>query len=242
MAIVIPEWLKGPDVAQEYTKGLQVGAQVAEESQRLQAENTRTQMEAQARAASLKQEQTMQKQRLETETAYKQAQIGLRKQQLDEVGKVNAAKTKAAAMKLQDQHGFASDVAGGMPIDQALFRHPSLATPQAAIAAHKDRLDLGQQRLDLSKQRLEQAQEQLETRKNKPVEIGEDETKTTDEDTGAVKTSRRKIFGTPGGGQPLTPPPAGEFKTPEDVKSAFKNHKIGKDQAKKILLEQFGYK
>lgn len=200
--------MRGPDVAGDYARGLALGVQVSGEQQRLQAENTRTQMEAQARAATLKREQTMQQQELATRTAYQQAQIGLKKQQLDQIAQMNAAKTKAAAAKLQDQHGFASDIAGGMNIEQALFRHPTLSTPQAAIAAHKDALDLGQQRLDLSRQRLEDAQQNFQARQNKPQKIGTQRTTTTDPSNPNVSTAtERDIFGSPGG---LTPPKARE--------------------------------
>lgn len=216
--------------------------QVSNEQQRLQAENVRTQAEAQARAATLKREQTMQQQELATRTAYQQAQIGLKKQQLDQVAQMNAAKTKAAAAKLQDQHGFATDIAGGMNIEQALFRHPTLSTPQAAIAAHKDSLDLGQQRLDLSRQRLEDAQQNFEARQNKPQKIGTHRTITTDPNNPNVSsTDERDVFGTPGGGKPLSPPTASQGKLTKEKASEFIKLANGdKDKARK-LAKDAGY-
>jgi hypothetical protein len=52
MATEIPPWLQPPDIAGQYAHGLQLGASLAQEQQRLAAEEHRTQMEAQVRQQS----------------------------------------------------------------------------------------------------------------------------------------------------------------------------------------------
>jgi hypothetical protein len=134
---------------------MQLGAALAQEQQRLAAEEHRTQMEAQARQENLQRETQMQQARLATETAYHTAELGLQKSRLEETARATAARTQQAgavlaqrkaeadakaqdaAARMADQQGFATDLAGGMPVDKALFRHPRLTTPAAAVAASK---------------------------------------------------------------------------------------------------------
>lgn len=197
-----------PDLGEEYLRGVQIGVDVKQAKARLQAENQRlaveqqrTQMEAQARADTLQRQQQMENARIQTEAAYKQAQIGLKKQQLDQVEQLNAIKTRDAAMKVADQQGFASDLAGGMPIEQALFRHPRLSSPAAAIAAHKDALDMAGQRLDLAKQKLDQQKEEFEERQNskdKPVVIGRTVSKSLNDEGIETGYTEKNIYGKPG--------------------------------------------
>lgn len=235
MPIEIPSWLHAPDVAADYAKGLALGSQVAEASQRLQAENTRTQMEAQARAQSLKREQTMQQQELATKKAYQDAQVGLKKQQLDQIGAMNAAKMKAAAGHIAALHKYGSLVGGGMSHQDALFQVPELATPQNLASAQKTDEDLGSQRLELSRQRLEFQQQQGEARRNKPVEVGEQENTTTDSDTGEKTTTRRKIFGAPGDSAGLQPS-KGKI-TKEQAKEFIKLANGDKEKARKLARD-----
>ena len=231
MALEIPPWLHGVgDLGEDYTRALQVGAQVKESKQRLAAEQQRTEMESQARAATLDREKQMESARLQTEKAYHQAQIGLRQQQLDQVAQVNAAKAKDAALKMADQQGFAKDLAGGMPIEQALFRHPRLSSPAAAIAAHKDQLDMAGQRLDLAKQKLDMQRQQIEDKQNaapKPVRTGEIVTPVMDEEGTQTGTKRQYTFG-----NPEMPVPA----------AAASKGKLTKDAAKDFLKQAKGDK
>lgn len=181
-------------------RGLQVGAQVKESKARLAAEQQRTEMEAQARAATLQREQQMEQARLQTQKAYEQAQIGLRQQRLDQIEQVNAARTKDAALKMADQKGFADDLAGGMPIEQALFRHPRLSSPAAAIAAHKDQLDMAGQRLDLAQKKLEEQKREFEERqqsKQKPVVVGRQVTKSLNDEGTETGYTEKNIYGNP---------------------------------------------
>jgi len=159
---------------------VQIGAQISESHQRIQAEQQRAQMEAQAREITFQRESQLQQARLQTESAYKQQQLALEKQRLEQVGQINAAKLRDTALKAADQSAFAQDLAGGMSIEQALYRHPRLATPGAAIQAHRDTqdatgrgLDLRRQALDLSRERLEASKQAQEDRKEKPPTLSE---------------------------------------------------------------------
>jgi len=159
MPIVIPDWLKAPDVAQEYSRGLSIGAGVAESQARLRAEPDRNAMEIAARKENLDRQMQMENARLETQKAYHDEQLGLRAQQLDEVASVNAQRTSQAAQKLAAQKKFSSLLQGGATVQDALTQVPELATPQAMIAAHKQASDLSGEKLDLQKRALDLAQE-----------------------------------------------------------------------------------
>lgn len=166
MPVAAP-WLNPPDIAQEYSKGLQIGASIGQEQARLQAEHERTVMESEARAQTAKQTAELAKARIATESAYRTATIGLQQQRLQDAAAVNAQKTKDAALKMADQQGFAEDLKNGMKIEDALYRHPRMATPAAAVAAHKDTLDLGTQRLDLREREQAMRERALTDRENK---------------------------------------------------------------------------
>jgi hypothetical protein len=183
-------WLQPADPASEYLKGLQIGASIAHENARLSQESARMTMEAQARQETARRESLMEQQRIDVTKAYQEAQAGLKKQQLQQAAQVNAQKTHAAAMLMAEEHAFAGDIAGGLPVEQAWLRHPGV-NPARAIAAHKDTLDVQQKTLD------ERARE-FEARQTKPVEIGEESTTgPSKENPDLTTTTRRKIFGQP---------------------------------------------
>lgn len=204
---LIPPWLQPPDIAGSYIQGLHIGASIGEEEARLQAENVRTQMEYQARAETQKQEALRQQARLQTETAYRTATLGLRQQALQDAAAVNVAKTRDAALKLADQQGFATDLKSGMSMQDALYRHPRISTPASAVAAKKSDEDLASSRLDLR-------EKEFEFKRNKvppPRRTGQVSTKN---ETGETTTTRYTFEGEP------TPPvtaPASEG--PVQVKS-----------------------
>jgi hypothetical protein len=190
MATEIPPWLQPPDIAAQYAHGLQLGASLAEAQQRLAAEEHRTQMEAQLRQQTLQHETQMQQARLQTETAYHTAELGMQKDRLAQAAqiagertahaaavleqrkKIQDAKAADAAAKMADQDGFAKDLAGGMSVEQALFRHPHLTTPTAAIAAHTAALDSTGDRLGLAKRRLDLEERVQNFRETKPDKSG----------------------------------------------------------------------
>lgn len=130
-------WIKAPDLAGDYARGLALGVQAKDAAARLSAENTRTQMEAQARSETLKQETLREQARIQTDTAYKQQTLMLQQAKAKEVADEAAAKTKAAANTMAAQHKFASLLAAGVPEDQALSQVPELATATAVSAAQR---------------------------------------------------------------------------------------------------------
>ena len=110
MPATIPEWLKAPDVAADYARGLQIGAGVAEARERLSQQATELNMRQQAEAKRAQEEHDLQQQRIAVSAQYQKQQIQLRQQQLDQVKQVNDAKTANAARaysaRQQWQAGF----------------------------------------------------------------------------------------------------------------------------------------
>lgn len=208
MAVIIPPWLKAPDLAADYTRGLQIGTQVAEAQARISAENTRTAMESQARQQTLQQEHLTQQTRLATETAYKKTQLQLESQRLSEVAKVNAQKTQDAAMALADRQGLYSDLQGGMDPVQAHLRHPRASSVVNVETAQRMAMDLGDQRLALSKQKFEEQKRKDEEKQARMEKIGETSIKEPVRDAkgkivaGAEKTTRTDIYGRRENGTP----------------------------------------
>ncbi len=191
MPVIQPAFLRPPDLAGDYTRGLAIGAQVKESQQRIAAEQARTQMEAKIHADVLNNEKLVQQQRLATETAYRNTQLELQKARLDEAAKVNAAKTREAALVLADKHGFAQDLQAGMPLEQALYRHPRISSPAAVESAQKAALDLGTQRLNLRKSELDlqqQREDRAAAKAAKPPELKTRVTYKPGQDTPDVET------------------------------------------------------
>ena len=268
MPLPATPWLNPPDVAGEFTKGLSIGASIGQEQARLQAEHERTLMEATARAETAKQSALQAQARIQTEAAYRTATLGLQQQRLQDAKAENDAKTKEAALKLADQQGFAADMKSGMKIEDALFRHPRLSTPAAAVAAHKDTLDLGTQRLDLRQQQIDLQARALTDRENKQavppkppaaksgsLPLPEGGTVRADVRSPMFKAKQAGIKGweklspdaaddmsidrPPTGPAPALPP-APAFQKPAEVRAALKAKQITRDQAGKILRDQFG--
>lgn len=260
-------WLPSGDLGAEYAHGLQIGSQVAEAQQRLQQEQAHAAATAQAHTAQLAQDAKIEQARLQTATAYHQQTLELQKQRLEQVQQQNAQKLRATAMKAADQQGFAQDMAGGASVEQALFRHPSLATPGAAIAAHKDTLDaagqhleLQRQQLDLSKGRLDLARQAMEDRENKGASVPEMKAArdaTTDEGAKSLlqdKLDQRASDMATRGSVPMTPdnapgfvksaiaavrPPKGGTTSAPKKGEVYKGHKfLGGDPADKNNWEK----
>jgi hypothetical protein len=174
MPIIAP-WLKAPDIAEDYLRGLALGQQAADTRQRLAAEQQRTAMEAQARQDTLQREALQEQQRIAIEKAYRDSEIGLQQQRLAEVQRANAEKTRAAAMKLHQQTTFNKVYQDTGDVQQALFAS-GLGTPQNVLAARKDVEDLGAKRLAQREESLELRKQEFEEKKNKkpvPRRIGE---------------------------------------------------------------------
>lgn len=126
------------DLAAEYLQGVQLGASIKARKQQMQQDQQQAQLEAQTRQQQIAQQGALASARLKYENALQHQTLQLSKLRLDQVEKANAQRTQAAAMKLAEQQSFARDLAGGMPMQQALLRHPNLATPAAAMGAVRE--------------------------------------------------------------------------------------------------------
>lgn len=237
--IVMPPWLKAPDLAEDFTRGLQIGTQAAEARARIAAENTRTSMEAQARQQTLQQEHQMQQARLATETAYKKTQLQLESDRLAEVERVNALKTREAALTLADRQGLYADLQGGMDPVQAHLRHPRASSVANVENAQKAALDLGNRNLMLRQQEFAERQAKDQAARDKMMEIGETSVEEPVGDTGAKKITRTKIYGRPGDSVP-SPTPASK---PLDAATATRLLKdAGGDKEKaRAKARELGY-
>lgn len=168
-------WLKAPDLAQDWLHGVALGQQAAQASQRLQAEQARTAMEAEARSESLQRQMLEEQQRIAVSKAYKDAELGLRQQQIQAIQQQNAEKTRAAAMKLHQQTTFNNVYKDTGDVQKALFAS-GMGTPSNVLAARKDVEDLGSQRLAQTQEALEFREREAEAKAGKkpvPRRIGE---------------------------------------------------------------------
>lgn len=212
MAIVIPPWLKSPDIASDFLRGVAEGGQLAAERARLNQQAVNAQMEASARAQVQQQENLREQARLATQKAYQDAQIGLEKQRLDEATMVNKAKLESAARKAMASQKLSTLLAQGVPIDQALLQTPELATPQNIMAANRQVQDLAGQNLEFRKQQFAEKQaeyerSQAQRERVKPSEIGETSVETQGP-KGERIINRQKIYGIPGSPSLTAPPPS----------------------------------
>lgn len=171
----IAPWLKAPDIAGEYLRGLSIGSQVAESRARLQQQATHEAMQAQIQQQQLQQRSLEDAQRIQVSKAYHDAELGLKEQQLQQVQQLNAQKTKQAAMKLQAQSRFNQVYKETGDVQKALFAS-GMGTPQNVLAARKDVEDLGSQRLAQRQESLELRERQYQDKQGKtpvPRRIGE---------------------------------------------------------------------
>lgn len=165
-----------PDLGSEFLHGVETARAASDASQRLSLERQRlAQQHQQAQqqneiAQQVQQRENLEQQaRLQTQTAYRDAQISLEQQRVQLAAQVSAVRARDAAVKMADQHGFYQDLAGGMPVAQALFRHPH-ANPASAIAMTKDSaaIDAAKERLALANKNLQLRQREIQDRENNP--------------------------------------------------------------------------
>ena len=163
------------DLAQSLISGYQAGAHIAQERRRIQAEESRTQAEASARATTAAREAQVEQQRIRIEAARQQAEAGLRKQALDQAKAVNDQRTQAAAMKYAAVQGLAKDLASGMPMEQAMYRNPGASSPSDMVAAQRAAESLKQQRdsLKLRQDEFAERQKQNEFTRSKTPKVPE---------------------------------------------------------------------
>lgn len=110
----IPNWISRPaDTPAAYTQGIQIGAQIAQERNRMQMQAEQAAMNAAIRQQEAERESIRQQQRIEIDKAYQQAQIGLRKQQLDQAAASIALRTSQAARQFAAQQTYQRRIMAG---------------------------------------------------------------------------------------------------------------------------------
>lgn len=109
----IPPWIQPADTARQYLSGLQLGSNIARQSQALEQQRERTAMEAEIRQKELERRMAEETQRMMMQKAYHDEVISLREKQLqNEAQRVQAA-TSAIAAKSAAQQEYQRRVQGG---------------------------------------------------------------------------------------------------------------------------------
>ncbi len=112
----LPPWIKAPDLAGDYARGLQLGQQAAQESQRLQMQQEENQRS-----------HLMEQQRLQVDKAYKDQQLALDKQKVDQAAQLAQIKVNESARALDSQKKYTDFVnAGGSPLEGLLKFGPTM--------------------------------------------------------------------------------------------------------------------
>lgn len=121
-------WLNPPDYIGSYLKGTALGSEAAQARNRLvaaqqQAQNeiavareriqqqaVEAQMEAMIRRETAEREARVQQSRIDIDSAYKQAQLGLAQQRAEEIARMNDLKISEAARKFQAGQDYEAEV------------------------------------------------------------------------------------------------------------------------------------
>lgn len=112
---ILPPWLQtNPnEITQQYAYGVQLGAQIAQQHQSLQARQQQAAMEAQIRQQQLDQQAEMQRQKIKLDQSYHDQLIGWHQAQLQEAAQKNAIGIQAAARKFAATEQYRTRVAAG---------------------------------------------------------------------------------------------------------------------------------
>lgn len=113
MAFEIPPWIRPADTATEYSRGLALGAQIAQQNQRLAAQQEQAAMEAAIRTQQIQREAELERTRVAVQEAYNQQRLDLERQQLDSYAAANNAKVMDAARQFAAQEEYRQRVAAG---------------------------------------------------------------------------------------------------------------------------------
>lgn len=111
--MMIPPWIQPADTAKNYLSGLQIGVNIAQQTQRLQAQREASAIESEMKIRQLEEQSAERRQRIEMDKAYHDQLVGLRQQQLEEAAQKNALATKMAAGRFAAQQQYRTRVAGG---------------------------------------------------------------------------------------------------------------------------------
>lgn len=114
--------------AQEYARGLQIGAQAAQAQAALQAQREANAQRVAIQQQELEQQSIKDQQRLLVEKAYNDARIGLEEQQVRAAQQLAEQKTKAAAIQFQYQQRAASEIAAGADPSSVWMKYGPLVT------------------------------------------------------------------------------------------------------------------
>ncbi len=121
---VIPPWLHPQDIVGQYSQGVHLGAQLAQEQQRLAAQQ-----------AQSEREHTLQQQRLEVAKAYQDQEIELRKQEIGQAQQKLQQATQAAARQYAAIQGYQQELAAGTDPLQAILKYGPLMGHQTSAEA-----------------------------------------------------------------------------------------------------------
>jgi len=118
----MPPWLtRTPDLGANFTRGLQIGANIAQERNRLAQQAEQAAMSAAIRAQEIEQDSIRKQQELLMEKAYKDAMVGLRKRELDTSEATFQMKAQQAARRFASQQTFQRRVQAGEDPAQVLL-------------------------------------------------------------------------------------------------------------------------
>jgi hypothetical protein len=123
--------MEGARLAQSAAEAAQ---QLGLAKQRLEAQQKQTAMEFQAGQETAKQNFMLRQTQDAVANAYKQAQIGLGQQRIDQTAKKVQQDTAEKAQALADRQNYSMAVAGGMTPAEALAKYPRAWTPALAQA------------------------------------------------------------------------------------------------------------
>lgn len=118
----IPQWLNPPDIAGQYASGLHAGLQVGMERNRLAQQAQMAEMQAQAREAEFQRESLRQKTEMDIQKAYQQAQLGIRKRELDQQQQSITLATQKAARQVAAQQAYRKLIESGVDPSKALLQ------------------------------------------------------------------------------------------------------------------------
>lgn len=111
--MMIPPWIQPADTARQYATGVQLGVNIAQQTQRLQAQREQEAIASEMRLRQLQEQSEERRQRIEMDRAYHDQVVGLRQQQLEEAAQKNQMATRLAATKFAAQQEYRARVAAG---------------------------------------------------------------------------------------------------------------------------------
>lgn len=110
----LPAWLnQSTDTAEDFSRGLALGAQIQESQNRLDLQSQNMAMDAALKAKEIEQQALHDRQQVEVNAAYQKQRLEMDRMRLEQIAEVNKAKTKDAAMKFAAQEEYRRRVVGG---------------------------------------------------------------------------------------------------------------------------------